>query len=187
MQQQTVVPGEIVHTFEFSRSGSYTSTTFNETVALEARKLAESGTIQVESGVSYGPVSANVQAGFSTSSEINTMLQSTTKEQEEETVTWSTKETRQYTVGAHSRLILYQRHFYGPGMIVEDSALRTTATPLTQDQREEVVLVDLELESKNFISGITVAYGDRASDAPGDRIRDWFGGNDDINFEFEGK
>ncbi|KAG5731128.1 hypothetical protein E4T56_gene5125 [Termitomyces sp. T112] len=179
--------GEIVHSYEYTTSGSYTSTTFNETVTEEARKLVESGSIQLQSGASYGPVSASVEAGFSTSTEVNNMLQYTTKEQSEETTTWSIKETRQYTIGAHSRLILYQRHFYGPGMSVQDSALRTTSVPLPADEIEEEVLIDLELEARNYISGMTVVYADQASHAPSDRVRDWFGGSDDINFGFEGK
>ncbi|KAG6894954.1 hypothetical protein C0992_003788, partial [Termitomyces sp. T32_za158] len=168
-------------------SGSYTSTTFNETVASEARKSAESGSIEISSGASYGPVSASVKAGISTSSEVENMLQNTIREQSEQTITWSTKETRSYTIGAHSRLILYQRHFSGPGMSVQDSALRTTSVPLTADERVEEVPIDLELEPKNFISGITVVYSDQGSDVPGDRVQEWSGKSDDINFDFQGK
>ncbi|KAG6872773.1 hypothetical protein C0995_006693 [Termitomyces sp. Mi166 len=179
--------GEITHSYEFIRSGSYSSTTFNETVSSEARKLAESGSIQLETGASYGPVSASVAVGYETSNEVNTMLENTTSVQSEQTVSWSVKETREYTVGSYSRLILYQRNFYGPGMRVQESAFRTTSVPLPADEMEEEVLINLELEPKIFISGMTVVYADRASDAPGDRVRDWFGGSDDINYSFGGK
>lgn len=43
-------------------------------------------------------------------------------------------------------------------MSVEDSALRTTSVPLSTDELEEEVLIDLELEARNYISGITVTH-----------------------------
>ncbi|KAG6889610.1 hypothetical protein C0995_016136 [Termitomyces sp. Mi166 len=180
-------PGKITHTDEFVRSGSYTSTTFNETVSSEAKKLAESGSTQFQSGVSYGPITASVRVGYATSNEINTMLENTTKKQSEQMISWSVQESHEYTVGPHSRLILYQRNFYGPGIRVQGSALRTTSVPLPSDEMEEEVLIDLELVPKMFISGMRVVYTDKASDAPGDRVRDWFGGSDNINYSFSGK
>ena len=92
-------PGEIVQTYEYTTAGSYTSMTFNETVTEEARKLVESGSIQLQSGVSYGPVSASVETGFSTSTDVDSMLQNTIKEQSEETISWSITETRQCKQG----------------------------------------------------------------------------------------
>ncbi|KAG6867895.1 hypothetical protein C0993_009741 [Termitomyces sp. T159_Od127] len=34
---------------------------------------------------------------------------------------------------------------------------------------------------------LEVVYGEQATDAPGDRIRDWYNGSDDINRSFGGK
>ncbi|KAG6867896.1 hypothetical protein C0993_009742 [Termitomyces sp. T159_Od127] len=148
--------GEITHSYDFVESGSYTSKTFNETVSSEARKLFESKSIQLESGVSYRPISASIKAGYETSNEVKSMLENTIKEQSEETVSWSNKETRNYAVGGYGRLILYQRNFYGPGMSVQDSALRATSVPLSADEMEEEVLIELQLEPKVFISNIKV-------------------------------
>ncbi|KAG6863307.1 hypothetical protein C0991_006877 [Blastosporella zonata] len=87
--------GSIVHTYKLSKSGSYTSQTFNEAITNEAKKLAESGSISVEAGASYGPVSASVKAGYSTSKEVSSFLQETTREQKETTETYLSEETRQ--------------------------------------------------------------------------------------------
>ena len=62
------------------------------------------------------------------------------------------------TIGPNSRLVLYQRHFYGPGMLVEDSVLRATPAPLSADELAEEVIIDLQLQAKVFISGITVTH-----------------------------
>ncbi|KAG5725213.1 hypothetical protein E4T56_gene10119 [Termitomyces sp. T112] len=178
---------EVTITFDFVTSGSYISAMFNEAVASEARKLAESGSVQLESGVSYGPITASTQAGYQMSSEINTMLENTIGEQPEGIVSWDKKVTEGYTVHAYSRLILYQRHFYGPGISVQDSSILLDDVPLNAADAEEEVLINIELEPKSFISGIQVVYGDQASDAPDDRVGDWFGGSDNINYGFDAK
>ncbi|KAG6860271.1 hypothetical protein C0995_013448 [Termitomyces sp. Mi166 len=178
--------GSIVHFYEFSRSGSYSSQTFNEAVSTEAKKLAQSGSIQIESGVSYGPVSANVKSGFETSKEVSSMLERTTREQKEATESYTRKETRNYTIGAHSRLVLYQRVFQGPGITVQMETLKTTPTPLPNDQLAEKIPIELVLEPKKFVKSLKVVYSDTPLDAPADRVRDWFEGSDDINDTFGG-
>ncbi|KAG6849087.1 hypothetical protein C0991_012153, partial [Blastosporella zonata] len=91
------------------------------------------------------------------------------------------------TIGPQSRLVLYQRVFQGPGITVQEETLRATPTPLTGTQLVEDVPITLVLSPKQFIQDITVVYGDHPSDAPSDRVREWFGGSDDINYGYGGQ
>ncbi|KAG6829967.1 hypothetical protein H0H92_002772 [Tricholoma furcatifolium] len=177
--------GSIEHKYTFTESGSYTSTEFNESVASHAKKLHEEDKIDVQVGASYGPVSASVGAGHSSSKEIDDMLQNTIRTQQETSITYT--RTEEHTVGPHSRLCLYQRNFKGPGMSVAETTFRTTSIPLTNDELEEEVVVDLVLVPKNFVKRIKVVYGDRETQAPANRIREFWGGSDDVNYNMGGK
>ncbi|KAG6830641.1 hypothetical protein H0H87_007455 [Tephrocybe sp. NHM501043] len=200
--------GSIEHKYTFTESGSYTSTEFNESVATHAKKLHDEDKIEVQVGASYGPVSANVGAGHTSSKEIDDMLQNTSRIQSESTISYSRTEERTYTVGPQSRLCLYQRNFKYPGMSVAETTFRTTPVPLGNDELEEEVVVDLVLAPKSFIKNIKacflaprtvhasesmfswflqVIYSDRLTQAPSDRIRDINGGSDDINYDQSGK
>ncbi|KAG5715270.1 hypothetical protein E4T56_gene18759 [Termitomyces sp. T112] len=141
----------IVHSFELTTSGSYTSHAFNEVVSPEGKKLSETCSIQLEFGASYGPVSTNVKNAFHTSKEVISILEKTTREQTEGTESYVSREIRNYIVGAHSRLVLYQRVFQGPGITVEMETLKTTSTPLPNDQLIEIVPIELVLVPKKFV------------------------------------
>ncbi|KAG6848067.1 hypothetical protein H0H93_003670 [Arthromyces matolae] len=179
--------GSIEHKYTYTESGSYVSTEFNESVASHAKKLHDEQKIEIQVGASYGPVSANIGAGHTSSKEIDDMLQNTTRTQTESTVSYSRTEERTYTVGPNSRLCLYQRNFKGPGLGVAETTFRTTPLPLTNEELEEEVPVDLVLAPKSFIKGIKVVYTDRETQAPSTRIRDMNGGSDDINHGQAGK
>ncbi|KAG6908273.1 hypothetical protein DXG01_005538 [Tephrocybe rancida] len=179
--------GEIVHAYSSTESRTYSSLSFNESVTSTAKKLAEKGFIDLDVGASYGPVSASVKTGYETSKEVNDMLQNTTRDQTEETTTYTKTVERSYRVAGRGRLCLYQRIYDGPGMNVREGAYRATPVPLTTDEMEQEVLVELVLAPKTFIKAIKVVYGNKEIDAPGDRIQQICGGSDDINFSYGGK
>ncbi|KAG6886397.1 hypothetical protein C0995_008168, partial [Termitomyces sp. Mi166 len=177
----------IVERYEFTESGSYTSQTFNEAVSSEAKKLSETSSTQLESGTSYGPISASLTSSFQTSKEVSNLLEQTTREQKEETNSYTRSASRNYTVGPKSMLVLYQRVFKAPGITVREEVFRAEPEPLSQEELEEEVPINLVLAQKKFIKGFRIVYSDQPSDAPADRIREWFKGSDDINDTFGGK
>ncbi|KAG6848828.1 hypothetical protein H0H93_013682 [Arthromyces matolae] len=175
--------GEIEYKITVEQGGSYTSKDFSESVASTARRLAEEGHIKVEAGLSFGPVSASISAGHESSKEINEMLENTTGTQSEGTVTKYQKEERTYRIGARSRLCLYQRLFDCPGISVSASASRTTPKPLTAQEIEEDVPIDLTVAPKTFIKDIKVVYTKLESEAPADRVRANDGLSEDIGYD----
>ncbi|KAG6893800.1 hypothetical protein C0992_008595 [Termitomyces sp. T32_za158] len=148
--------GSIERTTEIQISWSYTSQKFNETVTSSAKKLAESGRVELEAGASYGVASINVKAGYEASKEISSALQETTKQQREETVSYSRKETRKYTIGAHSKLVAYRRFFECAGVLVEEDIVITRPAALPDNELVKEVPVELMLEPQTFIKAIKV-------------------------------
>ncbi|KAG6870940.1 hypothetical protein C0995_009571 [Termitomyces sp. Mi166 len=190
IQCSIILLDSIVERYDLNESGSYTSQTFNEAVSSEAKKLSETSSIQLESGTSYSPVSASLTAsGFETSKEVSNILEQTTRDQKEETDTdsYTRGVSRNYTVGPKSMLVLYQRVFKGPGITVQEEIFRTEPEPLSQEELEEEVPINLVLAQKKFIKGFKIVYSDEPNDAPADRVREWFKSSDDINDTFGGK
>ncbi|KAG6848824.1 hypothetical protein H0H93_013678 [Arthromyces matolae] len=163
--------GSIEQRYIFEESGSLAFTTFNESITSTAKKLAESGSINLEAGVSYGPVSASMGVGFESSKEINDMLKNATSIQSESTMTYTRKEERTYRIGPFSRLCLYQRYFEGPGMSISGQATRTTPKPLTSRELEEDTSLDLVIGPVTFVKDIKVVYDKLETRAPIDRVR----------------
>ncbi|KAF5380138.1 hypothetical protein D9615_006302 [Tricholomella constricta] len=179
--------GSIVQEYKIKMSGSYTSKTYMETVSSNTRKFAESNEIELATGASYGPVSANLKNTSHTSKEVTDMLQNTTSHQTEETEQWSQEEKRSYTVGPHSRVCLYQRSFEAAGMYVKEDVFRTTPAPLPKEELNEEDTVITDVRPKSFLTALKVVYTSSEIDAPGDRITDVNGGSSDINKGFDGK
>lgn len=173
--------GTITQEVSYTKSSSYNSKSFTQEVSSEAKKLASSHSVEVEAGFSWGPVSASVKAGYSASKEVTTSLENTSKNEVEETSSYSETEKRTYKIGANSKLCLYQRVYIGPGITVRESVLRTTPTPLKGEELEEVIPIEITLAPKRFLKGIKVVTSTRAIDAPADRIRDVTHKSDDIN------
>ncbi|KAG6826190.1 hypothetical protein H0H92_000771 [Tricholoma furcatifolium] len=193
--------GPIQHTYTISRSSSYSSQTFNQAVVSEAQSESSKSEVQLEADVSYDIASASVKTGFQQSKDVSNALEKTTQDQKTYTETSSFTETRSYTVGPNSRLVLYRRAFQGPGLDVEEDVLKATPLPLPADQLIEDAPLTLVIQPKSFLKNLTmslfnspqvnasnqVVYGDQPSQAPVDRVRDWFGGSDDINAGQGGK
>ncbi|KAG5643219.1 hypothetical protein DXG03_001340 [Asterophora parasitica] len=129
--------GSIVHEYKFKTSGSYKSTTYMETVRVITQTTAESHGLQLQTGASYGPISASISNSSNWSKELSDMLSNTTSVQEEKALEWSNEESRTYTVGAHSRVCLYQRSFEADGIHLVESVFRTTPEPLPKEELVE--------------------------------------------------
>ncbi|KAG6913676.1 hypothetical protein DXG01_005221 [Tephrocybe rancida] len=82
-------PGSATESYETVKFRSCTFQTFNEAVTSQARTLSESGSIQIESDASYGPVSVEVQPRFTTSKEVSSFLEQTTRGQNETVETFT--------------------------------------------------------------------------------------------------
>ncbi|KAG6892120.1 hypothetical protein C0992_001746, partial [Termitomyces sp. T32_za158] len=89
-------------------------------------------------------------------------------------------------VGSHSRMVLYQRVFEAPGMVVHEGYTKMMSVPLTEDKMVEEVPMQMMMMPMKFIKGLKVVYSDNILDAPTDRVRDYFGGSDDMNYMFDG-
>ncbi|KAI1411549.1 hypothetical protein F5Y13DRAFT_191167 [Hypoxylon sp. FL1857] len=70
------------------------------------------------------------------------------------------KETQSFPVGPGEKLYFYQQHFSGPGL---DFDIPTAAAVI------------------GYIKEMDDVYGDNASDAPSDRVTEFFSGADNIN------
>ncbi|KAK0452878.1 uncharacterized protein EV420DRAFT_1749699 [Desarmillaria tabescens] len=176
--------GKITEKYTLEKLTSYTSSTFRQDVSSETKKAIERGEIKSEAGVSYGPVSASVSAEYESSKEINDLMESTTKNQTDET--YETKSTfeRSFEIGPYSKLILYQQWFSAAGVDLKSDVVSTNP-----DRGSEVKIVDIDvvIEEQEFIKDVKVVYSDQPSGKPEERVREYSGGNDDINAGFKGK
>ena len=140
----------------------------------------------MSSSATWGSVSASVEAGFEASEVLKDFVSSTTEVTREETSKYEYTETQDYSIGPGDKLYFYQQIFSGPGIYF---ALDTT--PVTSHEKGEgdEKAVDIVVVSSpiRFIADMDVAYGDKESDAPADRVRTFGGGSDDINHGFGGK
>ena len=142
--------------------------------------------LDVEASATWGPVSATVSSGFEASKLLKDLVSSTTEVTREEDSKWEETEKQDYSIGPGDKLYFYQQTFEGPGMYF---ALDTTSVTSTKKTADDNTAVQIEVASKplRFIEYIDVAYGDNESDAPEDRIREFWGNSDDINHDKKGK
>ncbi|KAG6812464.1 hypothetical protein H0H92_002729 [Tricholoma furcatifolium] len=173
--------GTIEHSISIVKSSSYSSQTFNQAVVTQAQKEASTKQIQLQTDVSYSVISASVMAADQQSKEVSDLLYQTTQDQKEYTESYSFNETRTYTVGGNSRLILYQRTFQGPGLSSDLDTFQTTSVPLPDKNLSQPVPLELVVQPQAFVKNLTVVYGNLSSQAPQDRVRELSGGSDDIN------
>ncbi|KAG6839106.1 hypothetical protein C0991_005739, partial [Blastosporella zonata] len=174
--------GNFTQSYSKVESGSYTSQTFNQAVQNQVESLSTSASIGIEYGASYGPVSASVSSSLAVSKDVSSALEQTTSEQKETVQSYSNQENRTYVVGPHSRAVLYQRTFQAPGLLVQEDVFKSTPIPLTDAELVQSAPIQAVVSPKQFIKNLTIVTGDQPSNAPGNRVRDWFGGSDDVNY-----
>ncbi|KAG6867897.1 hypothetical protein C0993_009743 [Termitomyces sp. T159_Od127] len=175
----------IEYTYALTQSGLYTSMMFNEFLAKEAKTLVTLGKLQTDT--SYRPLTVSFMDGHKMSKEVCSFLQNMTMDQQEEIVSYSRMEVRKCMVGSNTRMVLYQRVFEAPGMTVHEGITKMMPAPLTQDKMIEEIPMQMTLTAMKFIKGLKVVYSDDLLDAPIDRVRDYFGGSDDMNYMYDGK
>ncbi|KAG6889609.1 hypothetical protein C0995_016135 [Termitomyces sp. Mi166 len=181
-------PTPMEHTYALTQSGSYNPMMFNEFVSKEAKKLVESGKLQ--SGASYRPSSVTFMTGHQMSKEVSSFLQNMTMDQPEKTMSYDRMEVRKVMIGPKSRMMVYQRTFEAPGMIIQEDTLKMIAAPLPKEEMVEEVPMQMMMVAMKFVKGLKlnqVVSSDNPLDAPSDRVRDWFGGSDEMNYMYGGK
>ncbi|KAG5644039.1 hypothetical protein DXG03_009191 [Asterophora parasitica] len=179
--------GSIVQAYTVKTSGSYTSKTYMQSVSETTQKTAEAHSIDIEAGASYGPISASIKNSNNWSKEVSDMLTNTTTTQRDETKEWSNEEARTYTVGAHSRVCLYQRSFEADGIYLKESVYRSTPEPLKEEELYEEETIITQVRPTTYLKALAVQYTGSELDAPKDRITDLNGGSSDINNRFAGE
>ncbi|KAG6863438.1 hypothetical protein C0991_005773 [Blastosporella zonata] len=179
--------GNFTQSYSKVESGSYTSQNFYQAVHNQVESFSTSASIGIESGASYGPVSASVSSNLAVSKDVSSALEQTISEQKETVQSYSNEENRTYVVGPQSRAVLYQRTFQAPGLLVQEDIFKSTPIPLTNAELVQSAPIEAVVSPKQFIKDLRVVTGDQPSNAPGNRVRDWFGGSDDINYGQGGK
>lgn len=125
--------------------------------------------VNVSTSATWGPVSATVDAGFEASKLLKDFVSSTTEVTREETQTWESVETQNFSIGPGDKLYFYQQTFAGPGIqFMLDTTSATSIKKGPEDDADAVIVVVSSPVS--FIEYMDVAYGDRESDAPEDRV-----------------
>ncbi|KAI0262621.1 hypothetical protein BC834DRAFT_890984 [Gloeopeniophorella convolvens] len=178
--------GEIEHKYSVTIAESYNSSDFLKTISQTTQKLTQSHEVSAEAGVSYGPASASLKYSYNNTKEVSDMLERTTSRQVDQKFDRTSTETRTYKVGAKSRLALYQRSFVAPGMRVQKETYRTTSKPLIGSELVEEVPLEFTLRPVRWLVGLDVVYTSNTSSAPSDRVRELYGGAEDINKGFGG-
>ncbi|KAG5352798.1 hypothetical protein C0989_000460 [Termitomyces sp. Mn162] len=166
-------------------TGTYTPTIFNEYVATEARKLVGQG--KFVSGVAYHPVSVTFTNTEQMSKEVFGFLHHMTMDQKEEITTYTRTEVLKHVIAPKTRVLLYQRVFEAPGMVIHERTTKMVTIPLTKEEVVEKIPMQMMMKPMMFVKGLKVVYSDSHLDAPTDRIRDVFGGSDEINYMYGGK
>ena len=95
-------------------------------------------------------------------------------------------EKQEYSIGPGDKLYFYQQFLEGPGIYFALDTTSVTSSKKTADDDRDV---DIEVVSEcvRFYKYIDVAYGDNESDAPEDRVREFWDKSDDINHGQKGK
>ncbi|KAA8907998.1 hypothetical protein FN846DRAFT_946297 [Sphaerosporella brunnea] len=168
--------GTITQTYRHRTIERFSQSTFSERATEATRK--ESGSVKV--GSEYRVVSASVEYGFEGSWQVNDMLSTTTRSQTDLNREIVSEFEREYRIGPHSKLSLYQLYFDGPGITYGCDVYRTTKEP-----REEV-MIHVRMKEIEFVSGITVVYGNSQFEKPDDSVKEIHGGNADINAGYGG-
>ena len=113
-------------------------------------------------------------------------VSSTTEVSSEHEIKESSTEKFAFKIGAGDKLYLYQQTFFGPGVFFTTDVTSITSRVKTPADDKEIFM---EVVSRpiEFISGIKVHYGNKESDAPEDRVREWNRKSDDTNYGMKGK
>jgi hypothetical protein len=173
--------GTIKHSYTTRITRSYSYTGIIETVNEYKRSDINRNTRKLNIGGAYEAISASVEYSNERSTEINTFIR-TRQEQTWKTQYEETKEeTREYLVGPHSSLELYQLHFKAPGILY---TFNTLSTVYEEPKKAKFHIL---VRPIRFIQDIRVEYSSNEGGRPSNRIREVFGQNDDINYKFGGK
>lgn len=99
---------------------------------------------------------------------------------------WEHTERQEYSIAVGDKLYVYQRVFTGPGLyfMLDTTTVTSQETEPADDKDVDIVVVSAP---RRFIQYMDVAYGDKESDAPEDRVRTLQRASEDINHGFGGK
>ncbi|RXW20933.1 hypothetical protein EST38_g4913 [Candolleomyces aberdarensis] len=89
------------------------------------------------------------------------------------------------TIGAHSKVVLYQQCFSVPGFDINSEVFISRPEPLTS--LSEPLNISVVAKKVEFIEYIGVVATNSSGEMPSIRVREINGGNDDINAGFKGK
>lgn len=167
--------GSIIHSYEIETYTKSTRSAFAESVSKTAiATLTKAGT-NVETGGSYGPVSARVQKSFGQKHSLEDMLQKTTRESGEDVCQVTTRVKRECefslpsplcvfydrranggnpsadTVGPKSKLSLYQQCLDGPGL---RAAFEVFSTEPSRANQKEDVVIDVVAKPLDFVQSL---------------------------------
>mmetsp|Transcript_26962 Transcript_26962/g.29398 ORF Transcript_26962/g.29398 Transcript_26962/m.29398 type:complete len:302 (-) Transcript_26962:68-973(-) len=172
---------EIVQTLSVKLVKSISSTSTYD----EVRKSAQSSSTTSSVGANFEITGFNATVGANTKYEVqsnisveNEVKKSVTTKNDESS---ETVQTASWTIGARSKLAVYQLRYTAPG-IIEDFFVFTTTpdTPVT-------IPVTYYLSPRYFVQRLDVVYGDSPSQMPPSSVQEVSGQSNDINKGFGGK
>jgi|EP01040_Poterioochromonas_malhamensis_P006833 hypothetical protein len=151
----------------------------------EVRKAAQSSSTTSSVGANFEIKGFNASVGANTKYEVQSNISvenevkksvTTANDVSEETV-----QTASWTIGAGSKLAVYQLRYAAPG-IIEDFFVFTTNpdTPVN-------IPVTYYLAPRYFVQRLDVIYGDNPSQMPPSSVQENYGQSNDINKGFGGK
>ncbi|KAG6827853.1 hypothetical protein H0H92_010243 [Tricholoma furcatifolium] len=173
----------ITREFVYTKSRSFTTKTFHESVSSVAKKQSQSAGTRFETSGSYGVVSASVSGEYSINNELEEMLQETNRSETTLDVQLTTTETQKYPVGPHSKLYVYYRYFEGPGMKASTPVPVTRPAPMPDQELTEEVDIEVVLTPMPLLKRLHIVSSRLGTEAPANRIRERFGKNDNINHD----
>ncbi|KAG5715744.1 hypothetical protein E4T56_gene177 [Termitomyces sp. T112] len=175
------------YSYKVTESGLYNSRTFNNDLMAGIKNYPPNST-QFEPNASYSPVFIGFrERNGNSDDDVYNVLQKVVHEQKEDIDSFSKSENRKLTVGAGTRVILYQRVFELPGIMVKTGVLKWTPRPLPVHNVAENVTIEMVMMPRKYLKELKAVCSDIRGDAPPDRVRDWFGGTTDINDTYGGK
>ncbi|KZT02322.1 uncharacterized protein LAESUDRAFT_716930 [Laetiporus sulphureus 93-53] len=178
----------INQSYNFATREAYKSSSFREEVSKVAHTEDTTNGASVKAGASYGPISAKVSSNVDIREEINRTLENAIISEGDHEIETIIKEfNREYKVGPHSRLVLYQQNFSAPGISVSGDVFKTTPILLSESERFKEIVITVEVKAVEFIKCLNVVCSDTPGGAPIDRVREIHGGKTDINAGFEGQ
>ncbi|KAG5724445.1 hypothetical protein E4T56_gene15874 [Termitomyces sp. T112] len=174
------------YSYKVTESGLYNPGTFNYAFMAGVRRIPPDRS-PFKPNVSYGPVSIGFNDRRDSNKDVYTVFQKAAQEQKEEIDFFSKSHDRKHTIGAGSRVILYQRAFELPGVMVRTDYFQWTSNPLPAKSVAEDVAIKMVMAPRKYLKDLKVVCSNIRGDAPPDRVRDWFGGTTNINDTYGGK